>query len=44
MKEFILAMFGFDYESRKELFTLSTLKIASFLIVMTAIVGLVEGI
>lgn len=42
--EYILAMFGFDKESRKELFTLSSLIWTVGIMTLILVVGYLEGI
>ncbi len=44
MKKYILDILGLDKESRKEIFTLDTLKIFIFFLSIVIITGLIEGI
>ena len=44
MKEFILSIFGLDYESRKDLFTIESLKFTIGFITFFLIIGLLNGL
>lgn len=44
MKKYILDILGLDKESRKELFTIETLKVAVVIVIMILVIGFFEGI